>query len=422
MLAEALCRDTKMLIVLARHGARYSYGNLESHTKEMKITQNGLRMGYVLGRYLRATFPDFFPSKFYYRHNYLISSTPARCQATAQAIMVGIYGENTLDSKIEVDERFFRPNWKGTKRVKVDFDTALPKGYQPFPIHAATSTENTMLNPFDGHVCPKIYFREIKKSDQYTTQLLSEINDLLPKLKTSKFNPADINKKEQLTNFDEFDAVADYVMTRKYMGDDLGIGEAVYQEMDRLHTAQTWNTYFARPELSKYLMTELLRFMIKLLRETEEGLKNGKQYVRFALFAAHDLNIMNYLILTDNFKVRCLKDEFKEKDDCPPIPLFASSVVWELFKEGEQLFVEAKFNGQMIKICGEKLRCSLNDFQLALKSITLDGEMDSLLELYCDDFVSTKNSHLKWILYANIAAIIGLGLAVWYLKRKLTSS
>lgn len=54
------------LAVFARHGHRYPYNNFISKNLQTNLSSIGLRQHYLLGKYLRKTYPSFFEGQYYY--------------------------------------------------------------------------------------------------------------------------------------------------------------------------------------------------------------------------------------------------------------------------------------------------------------------------------------------------------------------
>ena len=95
------CRDTKALLVVNRHGSRYSYSNADPPSLRTELTRNGLRMSYLLGRFLRQRYAAFFPARFNSNENVVVASsannaawTPLDFTPTQRAA----YGDATLNS------------------------------------------------------------------------------------------------------------------------------------------------------------------------------------------------------------------------------------------------------------------------------------------------------------------------------------
>lgn len=75
-------RETIHLTVLTRHGARYP----ETHTDpslKSQLTNNGQRQLYLLGKYIRKTYENFFPKKYTYSDNRVLASGTDRTIVSA---------------------------------------------------------------------------------------------------------------------------------------------------------------------------------------------------------------------------------------------------------------------------------------------------------------------------------------------------
>lgn len=414
---QAISKSTKMVLVLARHGARYGFAEVVPEHKRFKLTQNGLRMSYLLGKYIKEEFKSFFPKKFVYSENQIIASSPQRTKLSAQAIMLGIYDAGSLDESIKIDKKFWKPQWKDLQET-TEILTPLPEGYQPIPISSFHHEDNYVMNAYDSKMCPKIISEESKRHDVLTRNLLRITNSILVRLRKTSFDYTKILDKESIENFTDLDALADFIICQRYQGDDMGISEDFYQEILKVQTMQIYASYFRSRELSTYLFTEMAQEIVSKFKAAQEGLEKKTVYPKFVLFAGHDLNLYNFLILANKVGIDCLSENSSVSADCTLIPPFSSSIIFELFKEGDKLFVEVKFNGSILKLCGTENACSFDEFIKFLEGMILPGATHELRKKYCLEPTATKHMGLKIFLGVNVFIVFVLIVIVLVIKKK----
>ena len=103
--------------------------------------------------------------------------------------MVGMYDFGSLNDIIDVAEEFKRPEWENFD-VEDDYQTALPFGFQPIPIHSSFTDDNFLLGAFFPETCPKV--TERTNPDKNMNETFLRVCNL--ELKTLQSN--NINVKE----------------------------------------------------------------------------------------------------------------------------------------------------------------------------------------------------------------------------------
>lgn len=110
--------------------------------------------------------------KFNYNYNELWASAYDRNLISAQAFMVGMYDFGSLNEPLDIDEKFKKPEWAGFN-IQDDYETALPHGFQPVPVHSSFINDNYVLGTHTLETCPKIFKR--KNSDSKLKNEIIEI-------------------------------------------------------------------------------------------------------------------------------------------------------------------------------------------------------------------------------------------------------
>ena len=408
------CREIKMLAVLTRHGARNSYSILENPGTHGEITQNGIRMSYLLGKYLRQSYSNFFPSKFNYNDNSILASSTSRTQLSAQATMLGVYDFGSLSEEIKVDQKYFLPEWNGFE-YKEQFKTALPEGNQPVPVHSFLEYENYVFRTFAPELCPKLYQKLKTENKKDVEPLLVSINALLPSLVTKEFDYHSVINVDKIETVQDFLRLPDYYMSQRFKGNKLGLNKETYVKLERLEIAAINYLYFRFPEENKYSFTEHARILLKEMEETEKRLKNGETVNRFLLMAGHDLNIIMYLLAAKLMEDNCLVDG----GECTLNPPYSSALIFEVVEENKEYFVETSINGKAIKFCESERyqRCTLKEFNEKLGSLMFKGDEQELRHRYCVNRPFSKNRLLISFISFNVVGMITIMFFIKKTKR-----
>lgn len=145
----------KLLLLqeMTRHGPRYPMQNFSNitHLAEAdlgELTPAGLRSHYILGKNIQATYPEFFDHYFNANEIEVRSTGWNRTIMSAIAHLEGIFdqfSEKPLDIP-QTDWRLLPDSYTNAAAfdvTKLDFPTALPQKYYPFPVHTVP-TQNSI--------------------------------------------------------------------------------------------------------------------------------------------------------------------------------------------------------------------------------------------------------------------------------------
>lgn len=417
-----LAKELKMVTILARHGARYPEIADVDEKHKGQITNNGLRMCYLLGRYVRQHYDGFFPKAFNFNENYVLASGINRTQQSAQAFMLGLYDFGSLNDKLDVDPQFYTPEWKDFD-IKVDFETPLPLGFQPVPVHSFNKDENYVFESFSPSLCPKLS-KFIAPTDSRSNEVLEFSNNILIDLGKQGFDYKRILGKDKFDNISEYYRLSDYIDASRYLGKK-ELTDELYDKIDILDGIQVYYAFYRDSQRSRYMFTEIGRLIQSGINATVDSIKAGQTtYRKFNLLYGHDMNLFNMYVILGLTNYECLKAIYqgqKVETTCLTMPPYASSVFWELYQDGDQFLIDFVINGEKFGFCHKDVSksCTIDEFNDKMNSITLTGEGTALRLQYCIDPPSNWNTFLTFIIVVDVFAIAGLGALIYKQKRKL---
>jgi len=421
-------QPTKFLMVLARHGARYPLAAGVSQNQQGELTENGLRMCYLLGKYIRKTFSDFFPQKFDYNKNWIMASGYPRTQMSAQAVMLGIYDFGSLNEELKVDKKYYTPEWEGFN-IDDKLKTPLPEGFQPIPVHSFQSDENFLFNSFNFDLCPKFKSYAMKSSDKEGQELLKLANELIDEIKKTGFNVKEIIGSETLDNAVDFYILADYIVASKFIGKDFGFDEKLYQKIYLMYSMTMYYAFFKDSEFTKYQLTELGRAILGYIEQAKTAIsKKDAHFTEFVLLNGHDINLFNFLALSKLTSYECLKNAYlgqPSKDNCYQMPAYAASIFFEMFENNGDLMISTFYNGEEIDFCSSKSdtkACSVNEFVTKFKTLLLNDEVSVLRTTYCVEPEMSKNTMMLAILGFNVGVILVLSFLIFRFKKRASAA
>lgn len=411
--------NTKMVITLLRHGARNSRAKIENKGEASQLTEIGMQMCLYMGKLLRKRFPNFFSNTYYPEENLLFSSSKDRAFISAQSYLTGLYQESDRNINTDLDPRFLKHEWM-LSASKV-FLTNNLKGFKYYWMSSVFPEDDYFINPHNKHVCPGIKVHDKFTDSELAQQLKKRIQDIVPKLYFEGLDLSKIIGDNPVDSLHSYDSMMDFLMAKRFKsyGREQKVPEDIWNEAQRLHSLEVWLKFYSDPTRSAYYMSEFGRRLVQQLTEAKSAIASGKTPPKLVLYAGHSRMLMNYLLATNNFKVNCLSDDKDRQNECDFIPPYASVIIWELFEANGVLFVEAKYNDILIKVCGDKFQCPLDEFIKSTISLGLEGDIKQLRKQHCLGKSGSENLALKWIVAFNFVAIGILVGTVWFLKHKL---
>lgn len=410
---QIYCRETRALLVVNRHGARYSYSNKDPVNVRTELTRNGMRMSYLLGKWLRSRYGDFFSDKFHYSENMLIASSANRCRLSAQSIMLGIYDFGTLGDKLTVDKKFLQPQWEG-KIPETTLETALPAGFTPIPIHSVTQNENFAYQSLADVPCPKLRKQLYSEDSKLDEKTLNAYNAFAKTLISDKFDFRLYLMKEKIENAYDLMGIVDYLTSMSFRGENNGFSEDTFKQIHRFEAATYYSFFFKNQLILKYSNTEFVRELVAQLELMKKAITADQAAKRFTLISGHDINIMGLLLAAEVAKTDCLNAD----GECTVNPPYSSAFTIEIYKENDKLMVETRLNDAPLAICQtpEKGHCTLDGFLEKLRSLMLAGEINELRDAFCREEKPHHVSRLPYLIAFNflVAAVCG----VFILKKR----
>ena len=134
-----------LLQELSRHGQRYPLENIQNSTLftksiEGELAPTGAASHYILGKNLQAKYSEVFDHYFGPEEIFIRSTGWNRTVQSAMAHVQGIFESFSYKPLgFELDDwRVLPPEYKQDPQFSIDvlkFQTALPGGYYPYPIH-----------------------------------------------------------------------------------------------------------------------------------------------------------------------------------------------------------------------------------------------------------------------------------------------
>ncbi len=403
--------------MLIRHGARYPL--TAEPSKKGQLTNNGLRMSYILGKFIREKYPDFFPKEFNFNDNYVLASAQDRTIMTAQAFMLGLYDFGSLNDTIEVSPNFYRPEWDNFDIVD-DIKTPLPNGFQPVPVHSFEKDNNFMFESFNQNLCPKMGTFG-KKTSSISKEIISFVQKELPEMRKRGIEIKEVIGKDTIDNLFELYLVCDHVLSNVHLGN-IQLEDAYVEKINIFQSMEAVYSTFRDEGINKYLFTDIGLSIKNYIKTAKENIENKKDYQKFVLLTGHDMNLYNFMVLLDLSNYNCLKKKYLgEQLDTPCIlvPTFSSNFIFELYRENNEYFIQISYNGYPIKICNNDTDCKYEDFLKKIDDIVDHGDLDFLRGIYCKDKDITKYTMIIALIIFNIIVILFLGYMVYFYRKVL---
>ena len=403
-------KDTRALLILGRHGIRESFLSIIDSELESELTPNGERMLYLNGKYIRKNYDHFISKKFNNNKTKILSSSEPRNLVSSNSFFLGLHDLGTYNEELKVSEKYYTPEWKNVK-INNNFKTTLPKGFQPAPVISEFDSGLTFRTYFD-QVCPKVNQCKLenKEMEKEIVILSNSILDLIPE-------ELDINyilKKNKFENYTDITDFYDYVLS-EYFIKGLDLSKKFLNKIEILGTLGIIGKYYHDRSFMKYHLTRINRLILELFNN---AIKKTDP-VNFIYLNGHDINILSYFYLLEKTSFECLIKKFKEEDFstiCFDNPKFGSMLIFELYKNNDDFFVDVIYNGMKIDVFNSGA-CDFSNFTDILNSISRQGTFEDLDKAFCLDD-SLKTSHHITLFFM----IINLGLSmvvVFFIWKKI---
>lgn len=396
-------RDTKMILLFTRHGARYSNNDIEIPSQKGMLTEVGLRMGYELGRYMKTKFSDFVSSKLDIQRTTAISSGIDRARQYLQAVMMGIFDLGSLNYPVEGIQTFREPEWEGFKSGQA-FSTALPQGYQPVPVQSYYSKDNYVFAPFNQDICPAIVSKLSKNASQ-VEEMNNLVKAILPKIK----NEWDYTTLVPVvSDYEDLYHIFDYIVSKKFLGVQL-VSENLLNQITILVSMSALTTYDDK-ELVAFFTSELNKLMIGFLEDVKRGLQNqSSKYQNLVVMGGQELNFLFFYNQLGFTSYKCLLKQYRgsSQEFCPGLPEFNSSFYFEVYSESGENYVDFVLNGVQRQFCKNQTqsKCTLDATIARLKGLVLPLSHNDLMAKHCKLPPNNSNNQLFAMFVFNVVAV-----------------
>lgn len=223
--------ETTQLIMIITHGLEYPKKNDDSNTKNDvnkyndslsdKLSGNGFRMSYLLGKYLFSQFKPFLSKKPQHLSKWKVNSShKAKSVVTAQSFNLGFFED------IEIDKNYSKPDFLSTipfENAKTidnsDIKTTLPYGYYPYPLLIEDQENDFKFNPHESNICKYLNsnFQQIERTSHYL-KIKKELNTLRVKYKNFDKMISDEINIETVKTLDHYYMIINYVYSMEKLG------------------------------------------------------------------------------------------------------------------------------------------------------------------------------------------------------------
>ena len=405
-------KDTKALLILARHGIRESSSYLIDPNLSSLITPNGQRMLYLNdGKYIRKNYNDFMSKKL---RKFFLSSSESRNLISSNAFYLGLYDLNSYTEELKNDEKYFTPEWKNIK-IENNFKTALPQGFRPVPIMSEFGSSLTFKTYF-AEVCPKVKQFKLKNIEK-ESDTIKLANSILDLIKSENLDLNLIIKKDKFEKFIDLIEFYDYVIS-EYMIKGLKYSDKFLNKIEILGTLGIIGEYYHDRSFMKYHLTRINRIILDLFNN---AIVNGSDSMNFIYLNGHDVNILSYFYLLEKTGFECLVQKFKKEDFstvCFENPKFGSMIIFELFKNNGDFFVDVIYNGMKIDVFNSE-DCNFKNFEDIINSISRQGSLEELDRDFClEDDLKTTHYVTVFFMIVNIVLCCVVVFFIYKKKKK----
>lgn len=374
----AICTAELVAVVeICRHGARTPIHFIEAWDSLQvwpegpgELLPSGMRQHFLLGVVMRKTYLEkLLSGGFNETEVFVFSSDYNRTIMSAQSQLQGLFPAGTGEqvSKNAPRNSLLPPILvKDLEKINDDLKTAaLPHSTQLIPIHSDSTIRQYALS--SSHACP-YYDSLISHKKQMVSEqqkIFSQYSDVISTIQ-QKLNFTEKQAQSKVSS------IMDSLISHNFAFGTLPLGfnSTFFAQGQKLQDRLKSFFDFEPDLLARYAGTALLNLIASDLSQAQ---KTGK---KFFLYSAHDTTLSCALAF--------LEQDFSVK------PPFASSMVFELHKEEEGLFLEVKYNGKKMKLNGnlEKFRFerfqeyvnerSINDFENKCKEVPSDEVLKGL--------------------------------------------
>ena len=324
------------VIEVTRHGARvpttkYSWDQSKWPKNYGELTSEGMRQHYLIGVELRSRYiieSHLIDEQYNSSQIYIRSTDVDRTIISIESQLIGLFpkGSNISKKSISVSVPPLRVKNLSSIQKSLGYNT-LPNGFSPVPIHSVDINDDLLLIGYYPKVCP--YIAEILDQVHKSSEYLNRVKEYQESLKPQVDQIFGLS-----VEFEEVPNYADVLISQKFHS---------FQWPEKM----TEEIYSQMVNIGSYFLSTLFEgkgawlasseFYSSLLNSFQQ-IVNKQTSVKWWIYSAHDATLVGFLTAIDIF------DEAQ--------PPFASSLIFELIEDDEELFVKINYNDEVKVIPG----------------------------------------------------------------------
>lgn len=368
-----------MVMEMFRHGARtpiYDYWDSTSYEFPGELTEVGVKQLYLLGRILRKEYiedSNFLSDSYNPNEIYVQSTDYNRTLMSAQAHLLGLfYSKKDPDSssKKKLMNEKIMPPYKNFNLID-NLDLDMIENFDLVPVHTIQSKHEYSLLGFMFNMCEinkKLYMQQ-KNSDLY--------KKIMKQIKNNTINEIAriLNLDSDKIDLNTLAEINDVLLNAEFANRKF---PEMTEELKRnLQFIYAFNLYYS------YLGSNLQKkisntYMIEdILNNFEKKIKNLTKK-KWIMYSAHDASLGSLLTLFNLSSYECVYDLWMKNEtdhlNCHLFPKFASNLLIELHKNGNNYFVKIKLDGEYKFLCQNKsYECEYNLFSSNIRKYKLEN-------------------------------------------------
>jgi hypothetical protein len=377
-LSALATEQIKMVVYITRHGARApeeKYFTLNKDywgtrvTDAMDLTDVGLRQHFELGSIFRTRYVEelsLISPHYNSAEIKVISSEKDRTILSAYAHTMGLYPPGT-GPEVHRNHRqsALIPPWIHNYNLNQDLGfSVLPNYIQPIPVNIIGLDNDTLFHAYSKNVCPnQKEYSEMQMNTEIFTNVQKNLSEIYGSVK-SKMNLtaplADISMKTVKRIFSNLNC--DFTDGR-----DLGlkVDDPILRHIRFMHNFYINYVLFGKEEqrqLTSY------RFLTELVQYFNNSIHNETQ-LKLVFHSGHDYDLASLLQIFGLTTWECILKTYQTEgaddnhESCYFTPNFASSINFELYKNGERHYVKLLYNGKDVTLWNNLTFCTFEDLQ-----------------------------------------------------------
>lgn len=374
----ALASAPKVLFIaeLFRHGARYPTKNIFDDpviTANMgELSATGMRQQYLLGKAVKASYPDVFSKVYNHTEIEFMSSHVARTVESAVSHLLGMYDLKSGAELQTNDPRYIEPpylkNLPNSDISGVDIksvirhllkerDYALSQGYRTVPVFTEPLFNDTIFFHNLQLLCPVAEAVSLAHHNALMPRLERAVAPISTALIAAGYDPKEIFSRDTFMVKDMaklYDNVRYYLYETGKMP--APMTQDLFSKIESVYAAEflMWDADSGVSRLLTNSLSQLVRgnFM--------EKVKDQTKGIKYLGLSGHDTTVLPWLKNFEATSVDCLVREIesgRKEENCKHSVEFAANLIWELSKTthgDEHFLVRVLYNGKTIFDCSSR--------------------------------------------------------------------